>query len=364
MKETELNSVWKGKPVTELPTPVIVADIEAVKYNLEKLSGYFRNRHCQLRPHFKSNKCVTLARMQIEFGNANGITCAKLSEAEQLVSGGIHDVLIANEVIGMDKVRRIARMNLKAKVRVAVDSLEGIRQLSNAAKETGVTIGVLVEVDIGMNRGGVLPGEPVIKLAKIIREMPNLSFDGMQSYEGHIVTLENYNERKLRVEEAMAPLIETKRTLEALGYSPFISSGGTGTYDITGNIEGIDELQCGSYALMDAAYKKIRPEFKNARYILSTVISKRGNTITTDVGLKGMGAEYAMPVIVGHPKANVLYVAEEHTVMENVKADIGDKLRLIPPHGCTTNNLHERMWIARNDVIEDIWPLEGRGCLE
>jgi D-serine deaminase-like pyridoxal phosphate-dependent protein len=355
---------WLGKNVEELQTPSIVAEIDILQKNLVKMDSWFEEKDCNLRPHFKSHKCVELARRQTELPNTVGITCAKTSEAEQLVKGGIVDVLIANQVIGMDKVRRIARINLKAKVRVVVDSLEGIRQLSIAAKETGVTIGVLVEVDIGMNRGGVLHGEPVIKLAKIISEMPNLSFDGMQSYEGHIVTLENYRERKLRVEEAMAPLIETKRTLEALGYSLFISSGGTGTYDITGNIEEIDELQCGSYVLMDAAYKKIRPEFKNARYILSTVISKRGNTITTDVGLKGMGAEYAMPVIVGNPKANVLYVAEEHTVMENVKADIGDKIRLIPPHGCTTNNLHERMWIARNDVIEDIWLLEGRGCLE
>ncbi len=359
-----MSTLWTGRKVGQLPTPVIVADIEALRFNLEKLSAYFKEKHCKLRPHFKSHKCVTLARMQMEYGNATGITCAKLSEAEQLVSGGIRDVLIANQVIGMDKVRRIAGMNLRATVRVAVDSLTGIRQLSKAAEEKGVTIGVLVEVDIGMNRGGVLPGEPVVKLAEVIADTPGLRFDGLQSYEGHIVVLEDYDERKRRVKQDMAPLIETRRMLESLGYTVFISSGGTGTYDITGNIEGIDELQCGSYALMDAAYKKIRPEFKNARYILSTVISKRGNTVTADVGLKGMGAEYAMPEVTGHPEARVLYVAEEHTVIENMDVEVGEKIRLIPPHGCTTNNLYERMWITKNNIIEDAWPLEGRGCLE
>jgi D-serine deaminase-like pyridoxal phosphate-dependent protein len=364
MEGEDLFSIWTGRKVGQLPTPVIVADIDALRFNLEKLSGYFEGKHCKLRPHFKSNKCVTLAKMQMEYGQTTGITCAKVSEAEQLVAGGIQDVLIANQVIGMDKTTRVARMNMNATVRVAVDSLTGIRQLSRAAEETGVTIGVLVEVDIGMNRGGVLPGEPVIKLAEVITDAPGLRFEGLQCYEGHIVTLEDYSERKRRVEEAFSPVIETRRTLEALGHEVFVSSGGTGTYDITGNIEGIDELQCGSYALMDAAYKKIRPEFKNARYILSTIISGRGDTVTADVGLKGMGAEYAMPQIVGHPEAKVLYVAEEHTVIENLKADIGEKIRLIPPHGCTTNNLYERMWIAKNDIIEDVWPVEGRGCLE
>jgi D-serine deaminase-like pyridoxal phosphate-dependent protein len=129
-------------------------------------------------------------------------------------------------------------------------------------------------------------------------------------------------------------------------------------------MDGIDELQCGSYALMDAAYKKIRPEFQYSRFLLATIISVRGNTITLDVGLKGMGAEYAMPVVIGHPRAEVLYVAEEHTVLTNVDAKLGDKIRLIPPHGCTTNNLYANMWISQKDRIIDVWPVEGRGCLE
>ncbi len=355
---------WIGKSVDDLTSPAIIADIDLIQQNLELLSNYFRNKKCKLRPHFKSHKCVTLAQRQVACDNTVGITCAKLSEAEQLVAGGIKDVLIANQVIGLDKATRIAALNQQATVRVAIDSQIGIEQLSVAAQELGVTIGALVEVDIGMNRGGVLPGKPTIDLAESVSKTPGLQFEGLQSYEGHIVTLEDYEERKRRVIEEMKPLIETKRILEERGLPVILSSGGTGTYDITGHIDGIDELQCGSYALMDSAYKKIRPEFQCARFILSTVISKRGDTITADVGLKGMGAEYAKPEVINHPNAEVLYVAEEHTVLKNINVNIGEKIRLIPPHGCTTNNLYSQMWISQNNTIIDVWPIEGRGCLE
>ncbi len=352
------------KQVEVLPTPSIVADYDDIVSNLSFLDNYLDGRHCKLRPHFKSHKCVSLAKLQMTYKNTIGITCAKVSEAEQLVNGGIKDILIANQVIGINKVRRVALMNEKATVRVAVDSIEGIEQLDNAAREIGVTIGVLVEVDIGMNRGGVQPGKPVVDLAKIISDTDGLKFDGLQSYEGHIVTLPDYNKRKERVEKEMSSLLETRELLEKRGFSVIISSGGTGTYDITGKIEGIDELQCGSYVLMDSAYKKIRPDFLNARYILTTVISKRDDVISTDVGLKGMGAEYGVPELVGHPYATNLYVAEEHTVFKNINVNIGDKIRMVPPHGCTTNNFYSQMWISRNNKIKDVWAIEGRGCLE
>ncbi len=355
---------FKGGSVSALPTPSIVADLDALDANLAKMDNFFAGTARRLRPHFKSHKCVTLARRQMSYPSTTGITCAKLSEAEQLVAGGIKDVLIANQVIGRDKTRRIAEMNRNALVRVAVDSREGISQLSDAALELGVKIGLLVEVDIGMNRGGVKPGQPVVELAEIIRDTGGVRFDGLQSYEGHIVTLPDYEERKKRVVEDMRPLFETRALLEQKGFSVMISSGGTGTYDITGKMEGIDELQCGSYALMDTAYKTIRPEFLNARYILATVISKRGDVISTDVGLKGMGAEYGTPVAVGYPDAENMYVAEEHSVFKNMEAAIGDKIRILPPHGCTTNNFYPRMWITRNDIVADLWAIEGRGCLE
>ena len=354
-----------GKSVDELQTPAIVADIEALEANLSLMADYFTGRHCRLRPHFKSHKCVTLAHRQLAAGNAHGITCAKVSEAEQLVSGGIKDILIANQVIGPEKVRRVAELNRKAPVRLMVDSREGVTRIGAAARAAGVIVGVLVEVDIGMNRCGVPPGKPALELAGLVTRTRGLRFDGLQGYEGHLVTLEDYRERKRLAGKSIEKLIETRRTLENSGLPvSIVSAGGTGTYTITGNIEGIDEIQPGSYALMDSFYKKVTPEFQNARYVAATIISARGNKAVADVGLKGLGCEYGELVVVGRPEAKVLYVAEEHLPMEGLRANAGDRIRLIPPHGCTTNNLYQRMWIARNDIIEDVWPIEGRGCLE
>ena len=355
---------WMGEKVETLPTPCIVAEIDKLEKNLDMMDTWFAGKKAALRPHFKSHKCVELARRQIEMPHTTGITCAKTSEAEQLVEGGIRDVLIANQVIGTDKTDRVAAMNRKAQVRVAVDSRTGIEQLARSAEKMQVETGVLIEVNIGMNRGGVEPGEETLELAAYIDSVKGVHLDGLQAYEGHLVMIEAYEERKKRVEKDMMPLLETRKMLEKIGYHIFISSGGTGTYDITGNIEGIDEIQCGSYALMDTSYKKIRPEFRNARYVLATVLTVRKDIVVADVGLKGLGNEYGTPVIIGHPDAQVLYVAEEHIVMKGVKAAIGEKIKILPPHGCTTNNLYPRMWISRDGIITDIWDIEGRGCLE
>ncbi|OGG02616.1 MAG: hypothetical protein A3F83_13260 [Candidatus Glassbacteria bacterium RIFCSPLOWO2_12_FULL_58_11] len=365
MSERTLEKKMIGRPVEELPTPALVADLEALEANLTLLSGYFSGKACKLRPHFKSHKCVTLARRQLACANTVGITCAKVSEAEKLVEGGVKDVLVANQLIGRDKVRRAAALNRRATVRVAVDSAEGVRQLGKAASELEVTVGVLVEVDVGMNRCGVKPGAPSMELARLAARTRGLRFDGFQGYEGHLVTIVDAQERREKVSAALGPLLETRAELEKSGLPvAIVSSGGSGTYDITGNFAGVDELQAGSYALMDSHYKKVRAEFANARYILATVISASAGRAVCDVGLKGMGCEYGDPLVLDHPEAKTLYVAEEHLPLEGISAAVGERLRIVPPHGCTTNNLYSRMWMVRNGIIEDVWPIEGRGCLE
>lgn len=283
-----------GQPISAIPTPAPVADLDLLEQNLRKMAGYFASRPSKLRPHFKSHKCVELSRRQLAAGACTGITCAKLAEAEQLAAGGIADILIANQVVGEDKARRLAALNRTATVRCAVDSLVSARQLSSAAMEAGVCISVLIEVDIGMKRCGVLPGAAAVKLAQEISRLPGLRFDGIQSYEGHIVTLPDLEERTRKVREAFAAAVATRRELESAGFPVAIfSGGGTGTYDITGNIEGIDEVQAGSYALMDWSYANVRPEFSVARWILATVISSHPTYSVVDVGTKGMGCESA-----------------------------------------------------------------------
>jgi len=354
-----------GEPVDALTTPCVVVDASALEHNLRLLADYFAGRHCKLRPHFKAHKCVELARRQLAAGSTSGITCAKLSEAEVLVAGGIADILIANEVVGTSKARRLAELNRRATVRVAVDSPGNVEELDREARNAGVVIGVLVEVDIGMNRCGVLPGRPTLELVQRVSGASNLRFDGLQGYEGHIVQREDAEERRRGVAESMRLLMETKALLLAHGLPVrIVSGGGSGTYDMTGNVDGVDEVQCGTYALMDGCYKRIRPEFQVASFLLSTVVSSRGTKVVADVGTKGMGCEFGPPLVEGFPDARVLYVADEHTPIEHVRAEVGDRIRLIPSHGCTTHNLHRRMWVVRDGTVEAVWAIEGSGCLE
>ena len=343
----------------------MVADLARLEWNIRTLADYFKSRPAKARPHFKSHKCVELARRQLAAGGCSGITCAKLSEAEKLVGCGIPDVLIANQVVGEGKARRLALLNRAALVRCAVDSAENARQLSAAAKEIGVTIGVLVEVDVGLGRCGVAPGAPALALARVVAQSGGLRFDGLQGYEGHLVTKPDYAERKRLVTAALAPLCETRALIEASGLPvKIVSSGGTGTYDITGDIPGIDEVQAGQLALMDAFYRRIRPEFAVARWVQARVVSVGPGRAVVDVGVKGLGSEFGLPEVAGWPEAEAIHLAEEHTMIRNLDARVGDLLRLVPSHGCTTNNLYRRMWMSRDDRIADVWEIEGSGCLE
>ena len=354
-----------GRPVNAIPTPALVVDLDRLEQNLRRLAEYFATRPAKLRPHFKSHKCVELARRQLAAGSCTGITCAKLSEAEQLVAGNVSDILIANQVVGPDKARRLAALNRTATVRSAVDSPVNARELSTAATAAGVCIPVLVEVDLGMKRCGVSAGAPALELAREITDLPGLRFDGLQGYEGHLVTLPDYAERARRTREAFAPLVETRGMIEGAGIRvAIVSGGGTGTFDITGNVEGVDEVQAGSYALMDQSYAQVRPEFVVARWVLATVLSAQAGCAVVDVGTKGMGCEFGLPAVEGFPGAKARYNAEEHTPFDGLAAKVGDQVRGVPSHGCTTQNLHRRMWMTRAGKVVEVWPIEGSGCLE
>lgn len=351
--------------IDAIDTPAMVVDLDLLEANLQRMAQFFQGRPCQLRPHFKSHKCVELARRQLAAGNACGITCAKLSEAEQLVAGGIDDVLIANQVIGPRKAQRLAELNRQANVRCAVDSAAGVEQLNHQAAEAGVTLGVLVEVDIGMARCGVAPGQATLELAQRVAEHRHLRFDGLQGYEGHLVNILDPGERHQQTAAAMQGLIATRRLIEAAGLAvPIVSGGSSATFDTVAEIDGITELQCGSYALMDWVYRRLRGEFQIARWILATVISTGTDSVVVDVGLKGVGCDFGPPRVEGSPQAKARYTAEEHTPFDQFSGRVGDRLRLIPSHGCTTSALHRRMWIVQGERIVDVWDLEGAGCLE
>lgn len=356
-------------PSAGVDTPALLLDGDALEANLQRMAAFFADRHCKLRPHFKSHKCTTIARMQMKAG-AVGITCAKLGEAEVVADAGIRNILIANQIVGPLKIQRLVDLCRRADPMVAVDSSDNIKALAAGAQAAGVSIGVLVEVDVGMERCGAAPGQAAVELARQVAASPGLRFEGLQGYEGHCVDLRDEAERTDKTRQSLKLLVGTRRLIEAAGLRVHIvSGGGTGTYDITGDCDGVDELQAGSYAAMDWWYGDIRPEFKQAMSILTTVISRpKAGLVIIDVGRKGVGAEWGAPRVkdlLGSEVAS--FGSEEHMKISVPPAStlkVGDHLEIIPSHGCTTSNLYSEFVVHRKGVPTDRWPIEGRGKLQ
>lgn len=358
-----------GAPVEDLPTPALLLDLQTAIRNVDRMADYFADRPAKLRPHFKNHKCTRLMLLQVA-RSAVGVTCAKLGEAEVLVEAGFDDILIANQVVGAGKIRRLIDLLERARVRVAVDCVDNCRELAQAAERAGQILGCLVEVDIGMGRCGVAPGKEAVDLAAEIVHLPGLSLDGVQAYEGHLVTRPDPRERRDLVTAAMAQAVETLELMrERLGVpAPILSGGGTGTYDITGTIPGVAEVQAGTYVTMDNYYRQVRPEFGVALTILSTCISApTADRAVLDVGVKGAGAEFGPPVVAHRSDVEVpTFRSEEHCILK-VAGDpikVGDKVSLIPSHACTTCNLHRELIIHEGGRVLDVWPIEGSGRLQ
>jgi D-serine deaminase-like pyridoxal phosphate-dependent protein len=355
-----------GRTLSELDTPTLLLDRAACDRNLARRAAFFRNRPAKLRPHFKNHKCVTLAKRQLAAG-AVGLTCAKLGEAEVLVEHGVDNVLIANQVVGGPKMARLARIASQAHVTVAIDHWEQAAAISAAATVAETTIHVLIEVDIGMGRCGVLPGSPAVDLARQVVRLPGLHFAGLQAYEGHVVNVLDRTERAGRARAAMQMAIDTRGQLDAAGLPVACLSGcSSATYDSSGILDGVDEVQSGTYATMDRQYQRLVPEFELALSLLVRVISRPDvERAVLDVGVKGAGGEFGVPAIAGYPEVEIpFFLAEEHVVVRHVPDwPIGQLLRLIPSHACTTCNLHRELIVHEVGRVVDIWPIEASGKL-
>ncbi len=356
-----------GRPVIEIDTPALLVDLPVMEKNIQTMADFFADKPAKLRPHAKTHKCPIVAQKQLDAGNAVGITCAKLGEAEMLVAGGIRDILIANQIIGPVKIGRLMGLARQARMMVAVDNLANAHELAAAALAAEVELRVLLEVNICMDRCGVEPGEPALELASKLNQIKGIKFTGLQGYEGHLVMVGDPEERKTRTLAAMKELVDTRRLLERNGIPvAIVSGGGTGTFYITGAIPGIDEIQAGSYVFMDTKYRSVGIEFETAMTVLTTVISRPNPyTAVTDAGLKVITSEFGMPLIKGMPEAKLTKLSEEHGKIEFEKPyhglRVGDKIECIPSHGCTTINLHDHYLVTREGRLEGVWTIAGRG---
>ena len=358
-----------GRPLAEVDTPALVIDADAMERNIAAMGAFMAGKSARLRPHAKTHKSPVIAHKQLAAG-AVGITCAKLGEAEALAAGGIRDILIANQIVGRQKIARLVGLARHADVAVAVDDIDNAAQISEAALAAGSTVRVLVEVNVGMDRCGVEPGTPAVELAQRVSSLPGLRFFGLQGYEGHLVGIPERAERERRVRAAMAPLIETRRMIEAAGIPvTAVSGGGSGTFDITSTIEGFDEIQAGSYVFMDAWYRKVEgvgTSFDPAIFLWSTIVSRPGpDRGVADIGLKTAAPEHGLPAAYRIDGVEVLSLSEEHAKLrlsdEGRALRPGDKVRFLPGHVCTTVNLHDSYVVVRGDTVEALWPVAARG---
>lgn len=352
-----------GLSLEQLDTPQLLIDLDVVDANVRRLQSALGDRPINVRVHFKSLKCSGLARYLAGLGIKNFL-CAKLNEAEVLADAGLTDILIANQIVGPLKLRRLTDLARRAQVRVCVDETDNVQQLSRAAREAGTQIGALVEVDIGMQRCGVEPGEPALALARQIHSSPGLRFDGLQGYDGHLQLLADPVEKRSRCEQGLARLLATRRMIEQAGIPVAVVTGaGTGTWEYVSAYEGITEIQPGSFILMDCAYNQVRPEFGCALSIMAQVISRRPNWYVLDAGSKAISRDFGTPVVKGRNDEKLVKLSEEHGTVECDTSAIrlGERREVIPAHCCATMNLHRECLAIRKGHVEAVWPIEASG---
>ncbi len=384
MKQQELANLEVGYDVPALPgmgvdeiqTPCLILDLDALERNIRKLGDYAKAHKMRHRAHGKMHKSVDVLRLQQELGGAAGVCCQKVSEAEVFARSGVtDDILVSNQVRDPAKIDRLARLpKYGARISVCVDDLANVAELSAAAVRHGTVLECLVEVDCGAKRCGVATPEEVVAIAKAIAAAPSLVFAGVQAYQGSAQHRDQYEERKQRLDAAIVIVKATVAALEAAGLPPKLVSGaGTGTYQLESTSGVYNELQCGSYAFMDAHYGRIFDangkrlddgEWENALFILTSVMSHVApDKAVCDAGLKAQSTDSGLPVVHGRSDVRYFKCSDEHGEIEDPHGvlKINEKLRLIPGHCDPTCNVHDWYVGVRGGRVETLWPISARG---
>jgi len=363
-----------GMPLAEVDTPCLILDLDAFERNLQRLNGSVAGRGIKVRPHAKSHKCPEIALRQIALG-AVGVCCQKVSEAEALVQGGIGDVLIANEIVGAPKLKRLVALARRARVAVCADNAVNVVELDKAARAAGLKLDVLVEIDVGANRCGVEPGEPALALARKIASSANLRFAGLQAYQGAAQHLRKVEERRAAIEAAAAQVRRTTALLETAGIRcEKVMGAGTGTYMFETASAVYHEIQPGSYIFMDVDYARNEwtesgiPRFEHSLFVWTTVMSRPArDRAVVDAGLKASSVDSGMPRVADAIGVEYVRASDEHGVLSIARGAqgpmLGEKLKLIPGHCDPTVNLWDEIVCVRREIVEAVWPVSARGAV-
>ncbi|KAF2017323.1 hypothetical protein BU24DRAFT_420362 [Aaosphaeria arxii CBS 175.79] len=361
-----------GDPITSLDTPSMIVDLDQMESNISKLMSQLLPTGVSIRPHLKTTKSALLAR-RLNTAGAKGGCVAKLSEAEVICDLGFTDLLITCEVIGAPKVRRLVELFHKYRsIRIVVDSEAGASKIDEALAASGIEepIMTLIDLDVGLHRTGVKPGEPARKLARHVAGLKHLKLIGVQGYEGHLQHLHDREERKTLCLESMAVLTQTADAFRQDGHAiEVVTTGGTGTAEFCVSVPGVTEVQPGSFLFMDTDYRNaIGTKYSNSLTVLSTVISKQGpKAVTIDAGLKSLTTDSGLAEckksgyrygVLGDEHGSLMWDEGEEDL------DVEDKVEMVPSHIDPTINLHDCYYAHRKGIIEEIWQVDARGKVQ
>jgi len=360
-----------GLRLEELDTPALWVDLVRLDRNIERVACEMTSNGVSWRPHTKGIKVPAIAHKLIAAG-AIGVTCAKLGEAEVMVAAGIKDILIANQVVGPQKVARLAAIQHHANVKSAVDSVENVAEIGRAAQAVGVEVGVVIEVDTGMHRAGVSPGTPVVELAKAIEATPGVKLRGLMTWEGHTISLPSTGEKQTAIQESIGQFLASKEQCERAGIPiEIMSGGGSGTYVITSKIKGMTELQAGGAIFCDQTYQQWGVQLEPALFLRTRVTSRpTPNRVICDAGFKTQTRGFNPPKPTAFSVESISLSAEHGIVILTQESmnthewlKVGATFDMVPGYGDATVYLHDTLYGVRNGIVETTWDIAARGKL-
>ena len=354
-----------------LPTPALVVDLDALGANIAKLAARAKTAGVALRPHAKTHKSAFIAGKQIAAG-AVGVCCAKVSEAEALAAAGVRGILVTSPIAADETAERCAALaGQDPDFAVTIDHMVGVEALQTAAQRQGVTVQVVIDVDVGLGRTGVADAASAVELALWITADANLNLKGVQGYGGAWQHMVGADKRFAAARAGMARLTEVVEALRADGHvCPLVTGGGTGTCAADVNLGVLNELQCGSYIFMDRQYADALAEdpdgaFQTSLFVQSQVISANAERwVTLDAGLKAFATDGPVPKPANPPFADQVYFyfGDEHGgLMRAEGQDIahGARVELMVPHCDPTVDRYSWMHMVRGDVLVAIEPIEA-----
>jgi 3-hydroxy-D-aspartate aldolase len=363
-----------GLTKATISTPALVVDLDALEANIQKMADHCREAKVGFRPHAKTHKCPAIAKLQMAAG-AQGICVATVGEAEAMAAAGIRGILLTSPIVDAGKIgRMVALASSGADIMLSVGSQRQATLLAEAAEASKVDIPVLVDLDVGDRRTGSLPGDSAGELAKQIARSKRLHIQGVQAYAGHASHTVGFEKRRETSRIAMSKAVETRQLLKLLGFGAQILSGGsTGTYNIDSAIDGVTELQVGSYIFMDVDYRRIGgaggqdvyTDFQPSLTALTTVVNAtHSDRVTIDAGTKALDTTTTnLPQAKTWPGLTYTKSGDEFGALtsdsEKLPA-LGDRLEFLVPHCDPSVNLHDRLYACRGEKVEAIWPVAAR----